>query len=54
MLTPEEINSIVILIRRSPLKDMQEAEAAAHLIQKLASLMPKIEPVKAKVKKRAA
>lgn len=35
-LTPQEIASIITLARRAPLQNMQEAEAAAQLLQKLA------------------
>lgn len=34
-MTPQEINAIVTLIRRAPLQNMQEAESAAYLIDKL-------------------
>lgn len=39
---PEEINAIVTLLRRAPLQNMQEAEGAAYLIQKLQAHFAKV------------
>jgi hypothetical protein len=37
-MTPQEFRAVVTLVRRAPLQNMQEAEAAALLIQKLEQL----------------
>jgi hypothetical protein len=51
-MTPDEIKAAITLIRRAPLQNMQEAEGAAHIIQKLTEMLPKPEPVPAKTRSR--
>jgi hypothetical protein len=36
-MTPQEIAQIITLVRRAPLANMAEAEAASQLLQKLAA-----------------
>lgn len=45
-MTPQEIGQIITIARRAPLRDMNEAEAVAALLQKLAQhFAPKVGDV---------